>query len=246
MLVARLARKLLRKVCSNPYDVAPDPQWAEMQRRLAEANTVVDLGCGNHPVNGATAAVDLYMDNRDRVHGGGSEIDIDEFHKTGIRFVNASIDQPLPFQDREFDFAYSHHVFEHVDDPETACREAMRIAKGGVIITPSSYGEIIFGRPYHKWLVMGRNNTLFFFKKCVFEDRPFGNPPIYSAKAGKYIADDSETNPFDMLLNCNGWYGGTEKSPRLARRLRQMYYSHSPILEVVFLWKDSFDVKVFD
>ncbi len=109
----------------------------------------------------------------------------------------------------------------------------MRIAKSGVIITPSILAELIFGRPYHRWLVMERNNTIFFFKKRPFEDRPFGEHPKWDDARKKWIVGKN-TNPFDILLNDGGWYRGKERFPRLANILRKYWYSHSPVMEVIF------------
>ena len=163
----------------------------------------------------------------------------------GITFINARIDRPLPFRDREFDFAYSHHAFEHVDDPATACKEMMRIARSGVIVTPFFFAELIFGRPYHKWLVMERDNTIFFFKKRLFEDRPFGNHPIRDERSGSWLVG-KDTNPFDILLNDQGWYRGSERLPRLANKLRSYWYSHAPLIEVIFIWDECFQVIVYE
>jgi len=51
----------------------------------------------------------------------------------------------------------------------------MRIAKAGLIETPTHFAEIFFGWPYHKWIIIERNQKLFFFQKRKNEDRPFGN-----------------------------------------------------------------------
>lgn len=148
----------------------------------------------------------------------------------------------LPFADKSFDFAYSHHVFEHLSDPRRACREMCRIARAGVIITPSIFAELAFGRPYHRWLVIARGNTIVFIEKQKAEDRPFGQHPIPKPGGGYKVGPD--TNPFDILLNDGGWYHGREKMPRLSRLLRQYWYSHSPVMETIFLWENGFNCVV--
>ena len=223
-----------------------DPRWVLLQSKLKEAKNVVDLGCGNKPIPQAKMGVDLYLDPKERNLGGGPVIDIEQFKSRGFEFVNARIDGSLPFKDKQFDFAYSHHVFEHLDDPAKACREMMRIAQAGVIITPSYFAEIIFGRPYHRWLVMDRENTLFFFRKRPFENLAFGQTPKLS-KDGKIWEMDKDTNPFDMLLNDEEWYRGQEgRMPKLSNMLRRYWYSHSPLIEVVFLWDNEFQWKIIE
>ncbi len=233
----------LRKPKGN---VSQDPRWTAVKEKLSQAKNIVDLGCGNNPVQGTKVAVDLHIDPKERHGGHGPVIDIRQMEAKGIKFINSRVDAVLPFQNKEFDFAYSHHVFEHLDDPATACREMMRIAKAGVIITPSYFSEIIFGREYHRWLVMDRKDTLYFFRKRDFENIPFGNQPIRAEDNKTWIYND-QTNPFDMLLNDENWYQGQEgQMPRLTNKLRQHWYSHSPLLEIVFLWDDKFECKIIE
>ena len=221
-----------------------NPRWMEFKERLKRSRNIIDLGCGNDPIAGARVGVDVHLDPKERHSGTGPPIDREKFKTKGVDFVQARIDGPLPFKDKEFDFAYSHHAFEHVDDPAMACREMMRIAKRGVIITPSFFAEQIFGRPYHRWLVMDRGNCLFFFAKRPFEQTPFGLPPKFDKTKNQWVMDD-HTNPFDMLLNDGDWYQGQEgQMPKLTKTLRQHWQAHSPLLEIVFLWDDAFEFKI--
>jgi hypothetical protein len=122
----------------------------------------------------------------------------------------------------------------------------MRIAKSGVIITPSMFAELIFGRPYHRWLVMERSRTIFFFRKRTFEDRPFGEHPERDEKTKKWVINKN-TNAFDMLLNESGWYQGEEgEMPRLSKILRKHWFSHSPLIECIFLWEDEFKYEIYN
>jgi SAM-dependent methyltransferase len=223
-----------------------DKRWLTVKQKLKESRNIIDLGCGNNPVTGAKVGVDFHLDPKERLAGTGPQIDTEKFEERGIKFVHTRIDAPLPFKDKEFDFAYSHHVFEHLDDPVTACNEMMRIATSGVIITPSFFAEQIFGRPYHRWLVMDRGNQLFFFRKRSFEQTPFGLPPKFDNKKNTWVVDE-KTNPFDMLLNDGDWYKGQEgQMPKLSKTLQEHWYAHSPLLEIVFLWDKAFKCQVFD
>jgi len=222
-----------------------DPRWVDLKKRLKQTDNIIDLGCGNNPIAGARVGVDFYIDP-DQRGSNDSMIDTQKFEEKGVKFFHTRIDAPLPFKDKEFDFAYSHHVFEHLDDPATACSEMMRIAKAGVIITPSFFAEQIFGRPYHQWLVMDRKNCLFFFRKRSFEQTPFGSPPKYDREKNSYRMDEG-TNPFDMLLNDEEWYKGQEgQMPKLSRILQKHWYTHSPLLEIVFIWDNEFQYKILN
>lgn len=219
-------------------------RYIQSTKLLSQAESIVDLGCGTHPVAGATAAVDLYTDPEQRGEGNGETISLKMFEDRNIRFYNQRIDAQLPFKDKEFDVAHSRHVFEHLDNPAKACKEMMRVAKSGVIITPSIFAECAFGRSYHKWLVLDRGGVLFFFRKRLEEDRRFGLLPKYNENGG--VANSAEANPFDLFLN----YSGANKelichSGHLMRhRLQALWNSHSPIIETIFIWNDKFDFIV--
>jgi len=228
------------------YPKAQDPRWVKLKKSLKEAKTIIDLGCGNDPVAGACVGVDFHLDPKERQAGTGPMIDAEKFKERGIKFVHTRIDGKLPFKDKEFDFAYSHHVFEHLDSPATACAEMTRIAKAGAIITPSFFAEQIFGRPYHRWLIMDRGNRLIFFRKRSFEQTPFGLPPKFDKAKNTWVMDQG-TNPFDMLLNDEEWYKGQEgQMPKLSKILRLHWYSHSPLFEIIFLWNDQFQWEIID
>jgi len=240
-MLSGLARRLRGRL--RGADAAPEParQWRRAQAALAGARSVVDLGCGGRPHERATVAVDAFLEPAQRALGHGARLDAAAFRRRGVAFVQAELGA-LPFADKAFDVAWASHVFEHLPDPGRACAEMRRIARAGVIVTPSAFAEIAFGRPYHRWLVLARGRTLIFVRKTAPEDRPFGEHPV-AAGAGRYrVAAD--TNPFDLLLDDGGWYRGRERMPRLARRLRAHWYAHSPVTEVVFTWEDGFDCLV--
>jgi SAM-dependent methyltransferase len=236
----------VRRVLGDPWTKPPPQpsvQAALMASRIAAARSVVDLGCGAHPHPRASVGVDRYLEPGHRLLGYGATLTADTFRARGVRFVQAELSE-LPFRDRQFDFAYSHHVFEHLPDPKRACREMQRVARGGVIITPSAFAEIAFGRPYHLWFVLQSGNTLVFVKKHPEEDCPFGPTPTPDSR-GK-LAVTAESNPFDMVLNVGGWYRGREGMARLARPLQRYWRSHSRVTEVMFNWQDSFRCVVID
>ena len=55
------------------------------------------------------------------------------------------IGEPLPYGDERFDLIVSRYVFEHIDDPEWAARELLRVLKpGGWIcsMTPNKWGYV--------------------------------------------------------------------------------------------------------
>jgi SAM-dependent methyltransferase len=89
--------------------------------------------------------------------------------------VDIGIDQ-LPLQDKSFDFCIFTHTLEDLYDPRLILSEIGRIAKRGVIITPSRGKEMEFsaydltdwmtggtrvpGQSHHRWFVEVKQNQL--------------------------------------------------------------------------------------
>jgi SAM-dependent methyltransferase len=238
-LVRRLGRRVLGR--SGGARPAPSPEWRAAQAALERATSVVDLGCGGHPHPRARIAVDAFLEPVQRALGHGATLEASAFRRRGVAFVQAHLGA-LPFADKAFDVAWASHVFEHLPDPRRACAEMQRIARAGVIVTPSAFAEIAFGRRYHLWLVVARGRTLVFVRKTPPEDCPFGDHPLATGD-GRYRVSPA-TNPFDLLLDDGGWYRGRERMRRLSRRLREHWYGHSPVTEVVFAWEGDFDCVV--
>lgn len=126
------------------------PLW----KRPYFASRVLDIGGGHNPFKGVTHVVDFDLkEGRDR-HGNPLVV------PEPARLFAADV-QALPFQENSFDYVYASHVLEHVDRPDDACREIMRVASAGYIETPSPLLEQ--GLAYmdedlpeywmHKWFV---------------------------------------------------------------------------------------------
>jgi len=73
--------------------------------------------------------------------------------------------EAMLFDDKQFEFARCHHVIEHVDDPDRACRELCRIAEAGILSFPPPQAEIMFGRKDHNWFVFVDRGRLLFVRK---------------------------------------------------------------------------------
>lgn len=113
------------------YQNNPSEEYVRAQLLIDSASNMIDLGSGENPHPKAKAAIDKFIDPIQRNYGKRGTISIEKLHERGVRFVQAELES-LPFEDDEFDLAYSHHVLEHVDDPLGACSEIIRIAKAGV------------------------------------------------------------------------------------------------------------------
>jgi SAM-dependent methyltransferase len=227
----RLHRKQILAQMAAMNNAAPE---VELRRLLKQCSTVIDLGCGDKPIEGATAAVDLFTDARQRGAGHGGEIQPADLQRRGIQFVRQSIDERLPFADQAFDFAYSSHAIEHVENPGRACDEMMRVAKQGLLRCPAAMAEFLHGREYHRWIVLQRSRTVVFVEKLPQEFSPFGSATD---------RHPAHVNPVEALLD---WHGQGPRTPgrgvigRLKRTLQANFYGRSPLSEVNLFWTGGF------
>jgi len=122
---------------------------------IPRSQLVLDVGSGDGPFARANILCDKYIsDTVNRI----GPILIDR------PFVAGDI-MALPFRDKAFDYVYCSHVLEHVDEPERALKELMRIGRRGFIETPSEFLEKLKCSPGHRWYVSIRGRTLIFQEK---------------------------------------------------------------------------------
>lgn len=88
---------------------------------------VVDIGCGGYGLRLLEPQLDV------------TGVDLDDWPEYPGRFVQADASEGLPFEDGEFDLAYSNSVIEHVppERREAFAREVRRVARGWFIQTPA-------------------------------------------------------------------------------------------------------------
>jgi ubiquinone/menaquinone biosynthesis C-methylase UbiE len=115
---------------------------------------VLDVGCGD-----GAYTIDLYDQGRPaRVHGldPAAEGVACARRRVGGRPVIVSVGSAyeLPFADGRFDWAVLRCVLHHMDRPQDALREAMRVARRVVVVEPNGFNPVlkILERvsPYHR------------------------------------------------------------------------------------------------
>jgi ubiquinone/menaquinone biosynthesis C-methylase UbiE len=121
---------------------------------------VLDVGSGNMPFPLATHLADITLTD-------------DKYGRAGCPFryldgkaVHECNIENLPFDDKYFEFVYCSHVLEHVDNPEKACRELIRVGRRGYIETPTGAKDLIFNtakESNHLWMVDCINGNIMNF-----------------------------------------------------------------------------------
>jgi SAM-dependent methyltransferase len=115
---------------------------------------VLDVGSGDCPHPRADVLVDKF--NGPSQHRCGRALSRD-----GRPIVIAD-GCALPFADAAFDFVIASHIAEHIEDPESFCRELARVAKRGYLETPGTLSDLLLGEEFHVWSVRRKGGELVF------------------------------------------------------------------------------------
>ena len=171
---------------------------------IKEGEKVLDIGSGGFPFPLATHLADLYEKDTPHRH--------EPLVRDGRPFDACDI-EALPYEDKEFDFAYCSHVLEHVPCPAKACEEIMRVGKRGYIETPTRMSDIMcnFTRleGHHRWHISLAGKSLVFVEWSERERRDTGHGEFFDMLRSRYA------NPFqslvhehrDLFVNMQLWTG---------------------------------------
>jgi hypothetical protein len=131
---------------------------------ISEDEYVLDVGGGNKPFPRANVVVERYL--KDSSQRGDKEV----VSLPGQKLVIADA-SALPFKDNEFDFIYTSHTLEHVDDLPSAIEELSRVGKRGYCALPlgeySPYTDV--AGQGHKWMCRYENGVFYVRRKEKWE-----------------------------------------------------------------------------
>jgi len=127
---------------------------------IGENDIVLDIGSGDKPFWRANVFLDkLSLKNLHR------HTDSKVINNLGP-FVDSDIAK-TPFKDKAFDFSFCAHLLEHVERPDLAINEIMRISKKGYIEVPNGVIEYISPFHSHLWFILLVKNKLVFYRKST-------------------------------------------------------------------------------
>lgn len=108
-----------------------------------QGKTVLDMGCGD-----GTYTIELYDRAQPaQMHGvdladEAIKIATERANGRNLTFAIGSA-YALPYADHRFDVVYLRGVLHHMDKPEEALREALRVASAVVVIEPNGYNPVL-------------------------------------------------------------------------------------------------------
>jgi len=129
-----------------PEDAGPPPEHlAEFVRDLAPAERALDLGCGDGRLTAALRATHLTAADVSQV-----ALDRARSRLPDAKLVHLEPDEPLPFEDNEFDLVVCVETIEHVRDTQLLFSEVRRVLRPGgrlALTTPASarWRVVLFG-----------------------------------------------------------------------------------------------------
>lgn len=148
---------------------------------------VIDIGSGDKPFWRGDVFFDkLSAEPNQRITETGV------IQELGI-FVDGDI-TAAPFKDKAFDFSFCSHLLEHVEKPDLAIKEIMRISKKGYIEVPNGLYESLMPYQSHLWFIYRNDNKLVFVRKSKRMHEVLAKNGLYEKDLGPHFK-----NPFIRL-----------------------------------------------
>lgn len=150
--------------------------------RLHARGRLLDLGCGKVP---------LYASYKDLVTDNICVDWSNTLHKNDFLDFECDLNQPLPFNDNEFDVIIISDVLEHIAEPDVLFREIARILKkDGKLLLNVPFFYLIHEHPYDFFRYTEFALKRFLAKndlKLVFFDAIGGSPEVLADILGKHF-----------------------------------------------------------
>ena len=132
-------------------------------------------------------------------------------------YIDIDIDvTPLPFDNKSFDFVYSRHTLEDIQNPDFVMREIVRISNSGFIETPSPLIEITKGVDFtsetnnytgyihHRYIIWSN------IEKCEIYFLP-----KYSVIIEHFMKLNVNSDIYRSSMNWNNYFIWKDKEPKI-------------------------------
>lgn len=203
--------------------VQPPHEYVLKDIQIKPTWNVIDIGPGNYPWPRANSYLEHPARKKNPVYDKEILPHNDKMIWGDIQNYNMSI------PDKNYDFAFCSHVFEHLPDPHSAARELSRIAKQGVVVVPSAYKDCLtfWDEPDHKWeCYPGRR------EQCLtMLPRP--------ERFVNNIRDKQIQGAFNRLFIGSGEFETYDH-----RYSKKWFRLNERKLDIVIAWKDRFEVDI--
>ncbi|MFC1710091.1 methyltransferase domain-containing protein [Patescibacteria group bacterium] len=171
---------------------------------------------------------------------------------TAKKFVRVDITkEKFPFKDNEFDVCLCTHTLEDLSDPTNAIDEMSRVAKRGLIITPSMGYDLVFSKfDITNWLIGSRrvpglaHHKWFFVKEGErLRIIPKNYPLLYSWKyhMTKWLGDKEMVHTWKGNINykkvddlsihklISEYRKYFEKNSKLMKKSKALFFIDNPV-----------------
>lgn len=199
----------------------PPSEYVELPEIPRDA-TFLDIGPGPFPHPRATHYLDLNPEILRRVGINGKKT------------IPANLASGLPMvPNKEFDYIWCSHVFEHLDDPLAAAATLSRIGRRGTLVIPSVIKESMFNfeEVDHHWLILPSPQGL----HC--------GAPIFVRHNPEYMK--AVKNIEVQSITCRLFRTGPNRTDPEQRFLRKWFFNNEAALDVVVHWEGELNVRVF-
>ena len=168
-----------------------------MRSAVSNRFQVLEIGSGNAPSPLAHVLVDRYLDDNEQRSRN------EPIRRDGRPLIVAD-GAALPFSSKCFDLAMAFGVLEHSQDPIAFLREMARVARRGLVKVPTTFGERIYFRPFHRFTFHLEGRTLIIRRKN-FPD-VFGGLFDYLAHVDADFIQFAKTNRwlFELVYEWEG------------------------------------------
>jgi SAM-dependent methyltransferase len=196
-----------RKIRPYPNDYSYQSNY---MRHVPDHGIILDIGGGHNPFPKATILSERFLEITAHRR--------EELVRDERPFVILDIHN-LPFKSKSIAYIYCSHVMEHLDDPEQACAELIRVGRAGYIESPTLMKDALFSwakELNHRWHIVQHGNRLVFFE---YDQRRLEG--IRSTKWQETIL-----SPY--------YYSNQD-----------LFYPNQDLFNTILEWVDRFDVVVF-